>query len=127
MGSLEIAAKEERRDESWELLQNLPSEIGMGGNLLYLYQGFWCPQVSIKGMMLFQQHFKAQETDLILASIPKSGTTWLKALTYTIVNRSRYSLEKSPLLTSGPHGVVPFLEFDISSENHFQPRQASES
>uniref|UniRef100_A0A6N2KF01 Sulfotransferase n=1 Tax=Salix viminalis TaxID=40686 RepID=A0A6N2KF01_SALVM len=117
----EIAAKEvQQRDESRELLQKLPAEIGMGGNLLYLYQGFWCPQVSIKGMMLFQQHFKAQETDLLLASIPKSGTTWLKALTYTIVDRSRYSLEKSPLLTIGPHGVVPFLEFDISSENHFQ-------
>ncbi|KAJ7002527.1 cytosolic sulfotransferase 15-like [Populus alba x Populus x berolinensis] len=114
-----ITVEEEQRDESQELLQHLPTEIGMGGNLLYLYQGFWCPQVSIKGMMLFQQHFKAQETDLILASIPKSGTTWLKALTYTIVNRSRHSLEKSPLLTNGPHGVVPFLEFDISSRNQF--------
>ncbi|KAL9351134.1 hypothetical protein Peur_058389 [Populus x canadensis] len=121
MEGVEITVEEEQRDESTqELLQHLPTEIGMGGNLLYLYQGFWCPQVSIKGMMLFQQHFKAQETDLILASIPKSGTTWLKALTYTIVNRSHHSLEKSPLLTNGPHGVVPFLEFDISSRNQFQ-------
>lgn len=120
MECVEITVEEEQRDESTqELLQHLPTEIGMGGNLLYLYQGFWCPQVSIKGMMLFQQHFKAQETDLILASIPKSGTTWLKALIYTIVNRSHHSLEKSPLLTNGPHGVVPFLEFDISSRNQF--------
>ncbi|CAK7324035.1 unnamed protein product [Dovyalis caffra] len=118
----EITEKEaEQIDvESQELVQNLPTEIGMGGNILYQYQGFWCPKVSIKGMMLFQHHFKAQKTDIILASIPKSGTTWLKALAYTVVNRSHYSLEESPLFTNGPHGVVPFLEFDFSSKNQFQ-------
>ena len=52
MECVEITVEEEQRDESTqELLQHLPTEIGMGGNLLYLYQGFWCPQVSIKGMM----------------------------------------------------------------------------
>ncbi|XWS57905.1 hypothetical protein CRYUN_Cryun09bG0213100 [Craigia yunnanensis] len=44
---------------------------------------------------------------------PKCGTTWLKSLIFTIVNRSHFALENSPLLSSNPHKLLPFFEFDI--------------
>ncbi|KAI8024957.1 Cytosolic sulfotransferase 15 [Camellia lanceoleosa] len=95
----------------------LPKEKGWTGLDLYLYQGFWCPSMHIQGVMSFQQHFKAQDTDLILATMPKSGTTWLKALTFAIANRHRYTntLSQPSLLTSNPHELIPFHEINHSS------------
>ncbi|MDD0298962.1 sulfotransferase domain-containing protein, partial [Shigella flexneri] len=58
--------------------------------------------------------------DIILASIPKSGTTWLKALIHLIANRTQYlTLSDSPLFTSNPHEIVPFLEYDLYFKNQF--------
>ncbi|WKA11030.1 hypothetical protein VitviT2T_028565 [Vitis vinifera] len=34
--------------------------------------------------MKSQEHFQAQPSDIILSSAPKTGTTWLKALTFSI-------------------------------------------
>ncbi|CAL5377988.1 unnamed protein product [Camellia sinensis] len=95
----------------------LPKEKGWTGTDLYLYQGFWCPSMHIQGVMSFQQHFKAQDTDLILATMPKSGTTWLKALTFAIANRHRYTktLSQHPLLTSNPHDLIPFHKINHSA------------
>ncbi|KAI4982920.1 hypothetical protein ZWY2020_023412 [Hordeum vulgare] len=48
--------------------------------------------------------------DIILATQPKCGTTWIKALAFTITNRSRYGFDDHPLLTRHPQHVVPFIE-----------------
>nr|KJB16834.1 hypothetical protein B456_002G250000 [Gossypium raimondii] len=45
--------------------------------------------------------------DIFLCSAPKSGTTWLKALSFAIVTRNLYDTSNSPLLTKGPHYCVP--------------------
>lgn len=75
----------------------------------------------IHGIIASQKHFQAKESDIILSTFPKSGTTWLKALTFSIVNRSRYAFENSPLLTTSPHQLVPFLEFELSLNNNQLP------
>ncbi|KAL7222732.1 hypothetical protein ACSBR1_024435 [Camellia fascicularis] len=80
---------------------------------LYFYEGLWYPSMFIYGIIPFQQHFKTQDTDLILVTFPKSGATWLKALAFTIANRNNYPFRESPLLTTNPHGLVPFLEDDV--------------
>ncbi|KAL9349378.1 hypothetical protein Peur_056633 [Populus x canadensis] len=49
--------------------------------------------------------------------MPKSGTTWLKALTFSVVNRNIYSPKESPLLTTPPHELVRFFEMDLYSKN----------
>lgn len=85
------------------------------------YQGFWCPYVCFHGIITSQKQFEAKHIDIMLTSFPISGTTWLKAITFSIVNRSRYGLQNSPLLTTNPHQLVPFLEFNVCVENQPLP------
>ncbi|RLN29462.1 hypothetical protein C2845_PM05G23710 [Panicum miliaceum] len=54
--------------------------------------------------------FVPRADDAILATFPKCGTTWLKALAFSITNRSRHMLAHHPLLTRHPQDTVPFLE-----------------
>ncbi|XVF56803.1 hypothetical protein PTKIN_Ptkin06aG0149800 [Pterospermum kingtungense] len=104
-------------DEYQELMQSLPKEKSWYGTHLYFYQGFWYPSIAFKAAISFQKHFQAQDTDIILTSIPKSGTTWLKALIFMIVNRNNFAFKDSPVLTSSPHKLVPFFEFDVYWKN----------
>ncbi|XWS65447.1 hypothetical protein CRYUN_Cryun05aG0113300 [Craigia yunnanensis] len=73
-------------------------------------QGFWCRPELIPNIVSFQKHFKALDDDIIVATTPKAGTTWMKALVFTIVNRTRYSLSNSPLNSANPHDLVPYFE-----------------
>ncbi|KAI7757351.1 hypothetical protein M8C21_014165 [Ambrosia artemisiifolia] len=87
-----------------------------------MYQGFWhfshisYDVFSVEAMMTMQNTFQAQPTDIYLITLPKSGTTWIKAVTYAIVNRERYknsTLSSHPLLAYNPHKCVPFLETEV--------------
>ncbi|XVF00173.1 hypothetical protein REPUB_Repub03eG0262400 [Reevesia pubescens] len=102
-------------NECKELILALPKEKGWRTPFLYKFQGFWCQPKEIQAIMSFQKHFQARDSDVILATIPKSGTTWIKALTFAVVNRKCFanSNKNHPLLTSNPHDLVPFLEYKI--------------
>ncbi|KAK4489574.1 hypothetical protein RD792_005386 [Penstemon davidsonii] len=106
-------------DEIEELVRNLPREKSMDGGLLCNYNNFWCRVRFLRPILNSQKYFKAHDKDIIVPTLPKSGTTWLKALTFSIVNRSIYSINQSPLLTTNPHDLVPQLElkFYAKSEN----------
>ncbi|GMI76769.1 sulfotransferase 16, CORONATINE INDUCED-7, SULFOTRANSFERASE 16, ARABIDOPSIS SULFOTRANSFERASE 5A [Hibiscus trionum] len=94
-----------------ETLPKLPKAKGWMTQHLVHYQGVWLtPKAALKGLMLIQDHFSPRPTDILLATFPKSGTTWLKALIFSTVNRSRYSFSGHPLLTTGPHDCFPFLD-----------------
>ncbi|XP_010534326.1 PREDICTED: cytosolic sulfotransferase 15-like [Tarenaya hassleriana] len=110
--------EEEEKGLSYEcrdLLDSLPREKGWRTRYLYQYQGFWCQAKEIQSIISFQKHFKSVNNDIILATIPKSGTTWLKALTFALVNRHQFPVSSSdhPLLTSNPHDLVPFFEYKL--------------
>ncbi|CAI9784782.1 unnamed protein product [Fraxinus pennsylvanica] len=100
-------------DDIKELFQTLPQERNWDGRWLCQYKGFWCPVRCFRPIISSQRHFDARDTDILLASMPKSGTTWLKALIFSIVNRNNYSIDQTPLLTSNPHSLVTFLEFNV--------------
>ncbi|KAK6915141.1 Sulfotransferase domain [Dillenia turbinata] len=107
--------------ECEEVIQSLHMEKNWDGLYLYKYKNFWCPTRAIRGMINFQPHFKALNSDLFLITIPKSGTTWLKALTFAIVNCWRHAnLSESPIVKMSPHQLVKFLELDIYL-NHKNP------
>ncbi|KAF3326289.1 flavonol sulfotransferase-like protein [Carex littledalei] len=44
------------------------------------------------------------------ASFPKCSTIWLKALTFSVINRNKYEFSSHPLQRLNPHDCVKFLE-----------------
>ncbi|KAL0447538.1 UNVERIFIED_CONTAM: Cytosolic sulfotransferase 15 [Sesamum latifolium] len=104
------------KDEFQELLQTLEQQPNWDGRRILKYDGFWFPARCLPLILASQERFKAKGTDIILSTMPKSGTTWLKALIFSIANRKVFSIDQSPLLTSNPHILVPFLEYTIYQE-----------
>lgn len=70
-----------------DLILSLPKEYGFANQYLYFFQNFWTFPSQIQSMISFQINFQAKDSDVVIASMPKSGTTWLKALTFAIVHR----------------------------------------
>ncbi|KAK8585418.1 hypothetical protein V6N13_050397 [Hibiscus sabdariffa] len=108
-----------RDDEHQHLLQTLPREESWisSSASMYLYQGFWCSARGLKPVISFQRHFQAFDSDVMVASFPKCGTTWLKALTFSTLYRDRFARGQNPLLASNPHQLVPFLELNVYLNN----------
>ncbi|XP_062099656.1 flavonol 3-sulfotransferase-like [Humulus lupulus] len=108
-----VAERDEDGDEFEEIIKKVQKikHPTIEGRYYYLYNGFWITDSLFKGVISFQKHYVANDDDIVLASCPKSGTTWLKALTFTITNRSHFTLSNTPLLVSNPHDLVPEISF----------------
>ncbi|KAL7111420.1 hypothetical protein ACP275_05G086300 [Erythranthe tilingii] len=102
--------------EFHEFLQSLEQQKNWDGSPLVKYHGIWYTILFFREELSSQKNFKAKDSDILLASLPKSGTTWLKALVFSIVNRNIYPVDQSPLLTIHPHTLVPFLWDDTYSD-----------
>ena len=98
-------------------LSKLPQAKGWYKQGFVQYQGIWCPTYIARSFIRFQRHFKALDQDIILASSPKSGSTWMKALVFSVLNRDRYDQSNTPLLSSNPHDIVPSFESSLFSDN----------
>ncbi|XVF63032.1 hypothetical protein PTKIN_Ptkin09bG0056200 [Pterospermum kingtungense] len=122
----------ERSNISSESLQKYREEISAlnqanGWNLLQLpllsYQGFWFYPFFLRGAMYARDHFQAQPCDIFLCTPMKTGTTWLKALSFSIVTRIRFDVDSTtPLRTTLPHDCIPFLEFGEHYSTELGPR-----
>ncbi|CAN7064708.1 hypothetical protein Bca4012_101874 [Brassica carinata] len=77
------------------------------------YGGHWWIQALLEGCLHAQEFFQARPNDIFVCSYPKTGTTWLKALTFAIANRSRFDDSSNPLLKRNPHEFVPYIEIDF--------------
>ncbi|XP_021860719.2 cytosolic sulfotransferase 13-like [Spinacia oleracea] len=118
MEATNTKAKEQIEKEFKELKLSLPKAAWFENSAMVLYKSFWCPQYFLKGAITFQNYFEAQDGDIILASLPRTGTTWLKSLLYTIINRDNFSSQFSqhPFHTKNPHDLVLYLEgLDLST------------
>ncbi|RVX13951.1 Cytosolic sulfotransferase 13 [Vitis vinifera] len=103
--------KEKARKRNNEIISSLGKEEGWMEEYTYEYQGFWYPSVTVvEGVMWVQQNFKPRHEDILLVTLPKSGTTWFKPLMFAVMNRTHFDLSTHPLLTTSPHDLVPFLE-----------------
>lgn len=100
-----------------KLISSLPKERGLASLSpeLVLYRNFWCPSAVFHGAHSFSHRFMANASDIILASKPKSGTTWLKALAFSTLHRSVFppSSSNHPVTSSNPHELVHSFEYTI--------------
>ncbi|WMV29255.1 hypothetical protein MTR67_022640 [Solanum verrucosum] len=98
-------------EEYKKLLSNLPKEKGLVGSYIYNYQGCWTSPRLIQGVIACQQQFQAEDSAIILATTPKSRTTWLKSHLFALMNRVKYPIfePNHPLLVKNPHVLVPSL------------------
>ncbi|TYI44643.1 hypothetical protein ES332_A01G251500v1 [Gossypium tomentosum] len=101
-----------------EIISTLPRRKSWNdSNDFFLYQGFWCYSFFIEGVMSAQQNFQSQPSDIVICSAPKTGTTWLKSLTFAIVTRTTFDGSTNPLLANLSHDCVPFLEVDLAQSS----------
>ncbi|KAL9239917.1 hypothetical protein vseg_014189 [Gypsophila vaccaria] len=105
-------------NEIEQLKSNLPKELWFNTYPMYFYQNHW--NIILDSTIACQNHFQAQDTQVFIASVPKTGTTWLKALVYSIFTRSSHEFSSSPLLNHNPHELIPQLE-SIIYENPNKP------
>ncbi|KAL6570965.1 hypothetical protein OROGR_000515 [Orobanche gracilis] len=109
-------------------ISTLPKQKGWLASHLYQYQGFWYPARHLHGVINCQKHFKIQDSDIFLVTTPKSGTTWLKALVFTLTNRKTHPVsENHPLITNNPHDLVPFLEIKLFIDNQIPDLSSTSS
>ncbi|KAM3269280.1 cytosolic sulfotransferase 12-like [Capsicum chacoense] len=110
-----IFQEDDVSEECKKLVSILPKEKGWIGSYTYNYQGFWTTPKVIEGVIACQQRFHAQDSDIILVTNPKAGTTWLKSLLFVLVNRKEHPIfnQNHPLFVKTPHDLIPFLELDL--------------
>ncbi|KAM7250105.1 hypothetical protein ACFE04_021988 [Oxalis oulophora] len=98
-------------------ISSLPKEKTLVNDEMVIceYKGTWffSNGFGLEGLLWMQDHFNPKPTDIFLMTYPKCGTTWLKALVYSIVKRTQFDFSTHPLLTYNPHELVPFLEVDL--------------
>uniref|UniRef100_A0ACD5TTI7 Uncharacterized protein n=1 Tax=Avena sativa TaxID=4498 RepID=A0ACD5TTI7_AVESA len=100
-----------------ELVPTLPLETRCPPFPLRQHGGFWQPETTLRrGVPAVHALFAPRSTDVLLASYPKSGTTWLKALAFATVHRAVHppSADDHPLRRRNPHDCVPFLEIGFA-------------
>nr|CAB3458531.1 unnamed protein product [Digitaria exilis] len=102
--------KPDGEDDSATAASALPSGIA---RVLRCYQGAWLAEEWVPGIVAIQQgSFVPRRGDVVLASQPKCGTTWLKALAFATMARRAHPPSNAghPLLRLNPHDCVPFMD-----------------
>ncbi|KAJ4787742.1 Sulfotransferase [Rhynchospora pubera] len=111
---------EKRPEEHDALIATLPLEPFLERPFSFdqpyrLYKGVWMSEINLRGTLAMQQRFKSCPTDIFLASFPKSGTTWSKAMIFATLARTNNSLNQHPLSTHNPHQCVPYMEVEFAT------------
>ncbi|MBA0728920.1 hypothetical protein Golax_004637 [Gossypium laxum] len=73
-------------DFTESMLDQLPMERFWDFSL-YKWDGFWYRSYHIQATMALRSQYIARDDDIILASPMKTGTTWLKALCFSILQK----------------------------------------
>ncbi|KAL6661033.1 hypothetical protein ACP70R_000417 [Stipagrostis hirtigluma subsp. patula] len=106
------------------LVSTFPSSNGLGHLRFYHHdQGWNAAMAPMVGAMVADACFTARPSDIIVASHPKCGTTWIKALVYATVRRGEHppATADHPVNSSSPHDCVKFLELQLYSTGKSVP------
>nr|CAB3485189.1 unnamed protein product [Digitaria exilis] len=102
------------------LVSSSPTSQGLSNNQLHRHdQGWYSSQVPLVGAMVADACFAARPSDIIVATLPKSGTTWIKSLLYATVHRREHPVDAidHPLTSFGPHSCIKFFEYQLYTRN----------
>ncbi|XP_010537407.1 PREDICTED: cytosolic sulfotransferase 16-like [Tarenaya hassleriana] len=106
---------EKNQKKYQELIAKLPTTKGWRpSEILSEFGGHWWQQSLLEGLLHAKEYFQARPTDFLICSYPKTGTTWLKALTFAISNRSKFGDDDNPLRKRFAHEFVPYVEIDFA-------------
>ncbi|KAJ4798570.1 Sulfotransferase [Rhynchospora pubera] len=102
------------------LIASLPLQPSLERTITFaghtrLYKDVWMRENIIRGILVMQQCLKTRPTDIFLASFPKSGTTWLKAMIFATLTRTNRSIDQHPLHTHNPHQCVMFMDVGFAT------------
>ncbi|GJN03683.1 hypothetical protein PR202_ga21154 [Eleusine coracana subsp. coracana] len=92
-----------------EIVASLPQPQGPQSPMfpsLRLYHGFWLPEITLLSLPQIHARFNPGPTDVLVASFPKSGTTWLKSVCYAALRRSVHSPSGGGDSVSGGHPLL---------------------
>ncbi|XP_037469847.1 cytosolic sulfotransferase 10-like [Triticum dicoccoides] len=97
-------------------ITSLPLETRFPPFRLRQYGGFWLLEKFLQGVPAVHSIFEPRPSDVLLASFPKCGTTWLKALAFATRNRAEHPLRglDHPLRRRNPHDIVQYLELQYA-------------
>lgn len=99
-----LYARKHKRSKSFEEAKLVPLNPNYHKNFkLYEYKGYVLPSFVMKSMDNIQK-FICRESDIYVASFPKTGTTWLQEIIYCIMN----GIDKS---SKSIEDRFPYLEF----------------
>ncbi|KAL9245126.1 hypothetical protein vseg_018813 [Gypsophila vaccaria] len=113
--SLTMPSNESLEEEIHRLKQTIPKAFYRGTEVLIKYQEFWIAQDTnqLCSILKLQRNFVAQDTDILITSIPKTGSTWLQSLLFATINRDKHpcvDTTNHPLARHHPHEVVRKLD-----------------
>ncbi|RWW81305.1 hypothetical protein BHE74_00010319, partial [Ensete ventricosum] len=118
---IEEEEKEQVRHRTYQhlthLVAALPSLESGFVHPFHCYNGWYGFPTDIVGTMVAQNYFRAHPTDVLIVTIPKSGTTWMKARVFYTINRGSDVGSRHALDSCNPHECIPFLEFQIYTNN----------
>lgn len=88
---------------------------------LYQWDGFWYRSYHLQATMALRSQYIARDDDIILASPMKTGTTWLKALCFSILHEETLGKteeddplhHRDPLVDNHPAVYVQTLEVQV--------------
>lgn len=86
---------------------------------LHQYEGHWYFTIFLDSVLDAQKKFQAHSNDIIVSTYPKTGTHWLKALTFAIATRTIYPISETPLLTNSPNDLIPHIEFEANQTENY--------
>uniref|UniRef100_A0A0E0AC34 Sulfotransferase n=1 Tax=Oryza glumipatula TaxID=40148 RepID=A0A0E0AC34_9ORYZ len=100
-----------------DLVSSWPSRQGLSYLQLFRHEKGWYNGVTpLVGTMVADELFAPRPSDIVVATLPKSGTTWIKALLYATVHRREHPADAAgdhPFNSLGPHECVKFLEYQL--------------
>ncbi|CAL1384787.1 unnamed protein product [Linum trigynum] len=102
---------------SREMKELPPKEVFWHDEKMHQIDGFWYLDSLMESIAAFRSQFQPRTDDILLTSIPKTGTTWLIALCHSILHRhDNEEEEEDSLMKMNPHELVPTMDISYLTD-----------